>query len=416
MTNFALVKPDGTTVAGSSFTFTQLAGSPNASGSYLFSGSLTGDFDALAGTANTTANFTLTVFADGHYELDLIQGFGSTVTLSSANGQLGAGGPDPVQTLTIDSNGDGVRNAADEQIVFFNVQPATTAATTVDDAIGLGAPDLTEAQLQATPGLYPFITGPALNVSTSGIGIGNNNLDGTTAGIGATDESFVINPETLLTAVKVYIDNSVGGYSNAGPNAPTGTEELYYRVFFDDGTVSTQTLVTDAILRPAAGGQESFTIQTVAGKLIDAVQLTMGNGTVKIPVIEFIKSTDNPASDVKLDFAATLLDRDGDSATSNFSTDLFANELSGAFDYLFVGNAGERDAFNVNLAAGESKYQVQGFNAGDKVVFLGSSGAGAPSIDNSGTNSIVRITEAGGQVTTVTVVGVDLLSGDLFLG
>ena len=281
----------------------------------------------------------------------------------------------------------------------------------MDDAIGLGAADPTEAQLEASPALYPFITGPALNVSTSGIGLGNNNLNGTGAGISATNESFILNPETLLTAVKVYIDNSVAGYENA----PGGTEELYYRVFYSDGTVSAQTLVTDAMLSAAPGGQEVFTIQTVAGKLIDAVQLTMGNGEIKIPVIEFVKATENAASDVKLDFTATLLDGDGDSATSNFSTDLFANELGGAFDYLFSGDSGGLDTFNVNLAAGENDYQVQGWNTGDKLVFLGSTGAGAPSIDNSGANSLVTITEAGGQVTTVTVLGADLTPTDLFL-
>ena len=65
-------------------------------------------------------------------------------------------------------------------------------------------------------------------------------LDGSGAGISATDESFVINPETLLTAVKVYIDNSVGGYSNASG----GTEQLYYRVFYSDGTLSDTATIT----------------------------------------------------------------------------------------------------------------------------------------------------------------------------
>jgi hypothetical protein len=259
--------------------------------------------------------------------------------------------------------------------------------------------------------LYPFIAGPALNVSTSGIGLGNNNLNGSGAGISATDESFVINPETLLTAVKVYIDNAVGGYSNA----PGGSEELYYRVFYSDGTVSAQTLVTDAMLSPSPGNQESFTIQTVAGKLIDAVQLTMGNGEIKVPVIEFVKATENAASDVKLDFTATLLDSDGDSASSSFSTDLFANELSGAFDYLFVGDAGAQDTFNVNLSAAENDYRVQGFNAGDKLVLLGAAGATVGAPNNAGADAIVSITEAGGEVTTVTVVGVDLAPTDIVI-
>jgi len=168
------------------------------------------------------------------------------------------------------------------------------------------------------------------------------------------------------------------------------------------------------MLQAAAGGQESFTIQTVAGKLIDAVQLIMGNGTVKIPVIEFVKGTENAASDVKLDFTATLIDKDGDSATSQFSTDLFANELSGAFDYLFQGSASEQDTFNVNLAVDENDYQVQGWNAGDKLALLGSAGT-TVSINNGGADAIVTITEAT-QTTTVTVVGADLQNSDIWLG
>lgn len=318
-----------------------------------------------------------------------------------------------MQTLTIDTDGNGVLNAADEQIVFFNVQPATTAATVVDDAIGSGEPDLTEAQLEGSPASYPFITGPALNVSTSGIGLGNNNLNGSGAGISAADESFVVNPETLLTAVRVFIDNSVGGYSNA----PGGAEELYYRVFYSDGTATAQMLVTNAMLEAAPGGQESFTIEAETGKLIDAVQLTMGNGVIKIPVIEFVSSTENLASDVKLDFSATLTDADGDSATSAFAADLFANELAGSLiDYTLIGTAADADAFNIDLPADEDVYRVEGFDSGDKIVLLGDAGA-TVAINTAGTDSIVTITESGGAgTTTVTVVGVDLQPTDVVFG
>jgi hypothetical protein len=37
-------------------------------------------------------------------------------------------------------------------------------------------------------------------------------------------------------------------------------------------------------------------------------------------------------------------------------------------------------------------------------------------IDNSGANSIVTVTETGGQITTITLVGVDLLSTDIVHG
>lgn len=66
----------------------------------------------------------------------------------------------------------------------------------------------------------------------------------------------------------------------------------------------------------------------------------------------------------------------------------------------------------MNLAAAENNYQVQGWNTGDKLVLLGSTGA-TTSFDNSGSDAIVTINELGGQVTTVKVVGADLTSTDV---
>ncbi|SEF55012.1 DUF5801 repeats-in-toxin domain-containing protein [Nitrosomonas ureae] len=398
LSQFQLVRPDGSTIAGSSFTFNELAGSPNPAGDFLFAGSLTADFDNNAGTADTTVDFTLTALQNGRYVFDLIQGFGSTITFSSANGSLDAGGPDAVRTLTI---------PPDEQVVFFGLQ-ATTSDSDIVSAIGLGEPDLTEAQIEA--GGFSFLGSANMNVSTSGIGIGNNNLDGNgTAGINAGDESFVINPETLLTGVKVFIDNSVGGYDPA-------TEELYYKIFFDDGTNSGSIKVLSGDLTSEAGGQKSFAIDTQGAKLIDSVQLTMGKGVIKVPVIEFIKSTENLASDVKLDFSASLTDADSDTATSNFSVDLFANDLGQTFDFTLVGASSDLDGFDVDLSASQVSYKIEGFDKpADKLFLLGDSGAGV-SIDNSGANSIVSVTETtGGQTTVITVVGVDLASSDIVL-
>jgi hypothetical protein len=164
------------------------------------------------------------------------------------------------------------------------------------------------------------------------------------------------------------------------------------------------------------GGQVSFVVSsgTGAGKLIDAVQLTMARGEIKIPVIEFTVGTVNLASDIKLDFLASLFDGDGDAATSAFSAHLNANTLDGSlFDYGLEGTALPRDTFNVDLSAVEDQYLVTGWNAGDALVFLGA--GGTPLINNSGNDSIVTVTEAdSGQVTTVTVVGVDLAPGDIF--
>ncbi|MBP5090922.1 hypothetical protein HUS91_36715, partial [Pseudomonas chlororaphis] len=253
------------------------------------------------------------------------------------------------------------------------------------------------------------------NVSTSGIGVANNNLEGnTTAGINAGDESFVVNPETLLTSMKIFIDNSVQGYNPA-------TEELYYTIYFDNGTTSGAPIkVQAADLHAEAGNQTSFTVQWDGSHLIDAVQLTMGLGTVKVPVIQFIKEIQSLASDIQLSFNATVTDKDGDTATSAFDANLFANDLSDqAFDFRLVGTTGERDAFNIDLSVAENQYQVSGFDAGagqrDAVVLIGDAGAAVQSINNAGNDSIVTIAETGGQLTTITLLGVDVLNTDIVL-
>ncbi|WP_448111025.1 DUF5801 repeats-in-toxin domain-containing protein [Pseudomonas lini] len=407
---FTLVRPDNTTTTGTA-TLTELLLSPDGNGAYQFEGTLTGDFDNNAGTDDTTIDYTLTAFADGSYALDLVQGFSSTVVLSSADGSLDAGGPDPVRTLLIPETDDPAIPSASEEVVFFGVN-ATTTSGDIFTAIGPGEPDLTEAQVEG--GGFDFLGTANMNVSTSGIGIGNNNLDGNgTAGINSGDESFVINPETLLTGMKIFIDNSVQGYNPA-------TEELYYTIFYADGTTSgSPTKVLAADLTPEAGGQTSFVIERTDAKLIDAVQLTMGLGTIKIPVIQFIQETESLASDIQLTFNATVTDRDGDSASSTFDANLFANDLTGAFDYTLVGTGGESDAFNVDLSFDENLYQVTGFDADanlrDTLVLNGDQSA-VVQIDNTGTDSIVTVAETGGDVTTITLVGVDLLTSDIVIG
>ncbi|MDN4545975.1 DUF5801 repeats-in-toxin domain-containing protein, partial [Pseudomonas sp. C32] len=402
---FTLVRPNNTTVTGSG-TLTEQGSSPDINGAYHFAGTLTGDFDNNAATANTSVDYTLTAFADGTYALDLVQGFHSTIVLSSADGALSAGGPDPVRTLLIPETNNPAIPSPSEEIVFFGVN-ATTASSDIFSAIAQGEPDLTEAQIEA--GGFAFIGAANLNVSTSGIGIGNNNLDGNgTAGINDGDESFVINPETLLTGMKVFIDNAQG-YDPA-------TEELYYTIFYEDGTTSgPPTKVLAADLTSEAEGQTSFLIERSDSELIDAVQLTMGLGKIKIPVIEFIQESESLASDVKLTFSATLTDKDGDSATSTFDANLFANDPDASFDYTLVGTIGEQDAFNIDLSINDNLYQVTGFDVGggvqDKLVINGVQNAFQ--IDNTGADSIVTVTEPG-QVTTITVVGVDLQNSDLF--
>jgi hypothetical protein len=402
---FTLVRPDNTTTIGTG-TLVEQSPSPDGNGAYQFAGTLTGDFDNNAATADTTVHYTLTANANGTYALDLEEGFRSTIVLSSADGSLGAGGPDPVRTLIIGS----------EDVVFFAANPLApqTGANSILTGIGLGASDPTEAQLQTNP-LPSYIGSATMNVSTSGIGVANNNLEGnTTAGINAGDESFVINPETLLTSMKIFIDNSVQGYNPA-------TEELYYTAYYEDGTTSGAPIkVQAADLHAEAGGQTSFTVQWDGSHLIDAVQLTMGLGTVKVPVIQFIKETQSLASDIQLAFNATTTDKDGDTATSAFDAKLFANDPSDqTFDFRLVGTTGEHDAFNIDLSVTENQYQVSGFDAGpgqhDALVLVGDAGATVQSINNAGADSVVTIAETGGQVTTITLVGVDLLNTDIVL-
>ena len=405
---FTLVRPDNTTTTGTG-TLVEQSPSPDGNGAYHFAGTLTGDFDNNAATADTSVDYTLTAYANGSYTLDLVQGFSSTVVLSTADGSLAAGGPDPVRTLLIPKTNDPTIPSASEEVVFFSAK-ALASTSDILTGIGLGASDPTEAQLQTNP-LPSYIDPRAMNVSTSGIGVANNVLQGDNlVAIGATDESFVINPETLLTGMKVFIDNSVAGYN-------TATEDLYYRIYYEDGSTSNLTEVNT--LTPEAGGQVSFLIEQEGSLLIDAVQLTMGRGDIKIPVIQFIQETESLASDIQLSFNATVTDRDGDSATSTFDANLFANDLTGTFDYTLVGTGGERDAFNVDLSFTENQYQVTGFDADanlrDTLVLNGDQNAGVQ-IDTSGADSIVTVTETGGQVTTITLVGVDLLTSDIVIG
>ncbi|WP_223532290.1 DUF5801 repeats-in-toxin domain-containing protein [Pseudomonas sp. BF-R-30] len=407
---FTLVRPDNTTTTGTG-TLSELSPSPDANGAYQFAGTLTGDFDNNAATANTTVDYTLTAYADGRYALDLVQGFRSTIVLSSADGSLTAGGPDPVRTLLIPQTSNPAIPSASEEIVFFSAKALASTADILT-GIGLGAPDPTEAALQTNP-LPSYIDPRAMNVSTAGIGVANNVLQGDNlAAISAADESFVINPESLLTGMKVFIDNSVAGYN-------TATEDLYYRIYYADGTFSDR--IEMNTLTPEAGGQVSFLVEKAGTTLIDAVQLTMGRGDIKIPVIQFIQQSESLASDVQLAFSATLTDKDGDSATSTFDANLFANEPANApFDFTLVGTIGEQDAFNIDLSVSENLYQVSGFDAGpgvrDRLVLNGDPNAAVQSIDNTGADSIVTVAETGGQTTTITLVGVDVLNTDVFFG
>ncbi|AMO25418.1 hypothetical protein UC35_12615 [Ramlibacter tataouinensis] len=423
MTGFQLVKPDNTTVNGVTFSFEETAPSPDASGNYHFSGSITADLDNNPSTPDITEHFTMTAFTNGTYNIDLVEGFQSSVTFSTASGQLKAGSPDPVKTLLIPPP-----PATTVEVVFFSVAPGASTASVqalVGSDVG-GAYDPTEEMLQGTaavpPGKPPLVTAGVIDtrevvVSTSGIGVDNNVFQGDgVAGIGGTDESFVVNPTTQVTSVKVNIDNSVGGYNFTGAAQQGGQERLFYNILFVDGTTSGTVLVTQDLGLANKGQPTSFTING-GGKLIDAIQFTMAFGDVKIPSIEFTTETQNLVNGIRLAFTAGIADGDGDSASSSFVANLSANALNSTFDYILNGAASALDWFNVDLTLSQTKYQVNGFDVGtsrDKLVLLGNAGA-TFGIDNTGADAIVTVNETGGQTTTITVVGVDLLNTDVAL-
>jgi len=164
----------------------------------------------------------------------------------------------------------------------------------------------------------------------------------------------------------------------------------------------------------------SFLIEKEGSALIDAVQLTMGRGEIKIPVIQFIEESESLASDVQLTFNATVTDKDGDTASDTFTANLFANDLAGAFDFTMIGTVSVNDAFNIDLSADENLYQILDFDVNpgqrDALVLNGDQTATVQSINNAGANSIVTIAETGGETTTITLVGVDILAGDIVFG
>lgn len=269
-----------------------------------YTGTITDDFNG-DGT-DDTVEFTLTLDPDTDaYDLTVTTPPSSVITKDTSQGSLKAGGPDGVRTLLF----GGSEADADDAVFFGVVADASTSG--ILDLVESGEGDLTESQIEALNS--PLVTaGTAMNVSTAGIGIKNNNLDGAGTGLQSGDESFVFNPEEAVDSVKVFIDNSVGGYT-------TATEDLFYTVYFTDGTVSTPTEVN--ALTPEAGGQVSFEIDGGA-KEIDAVQLTMQRGTIKIPVISWTIEESFAAQPLDLNFTATEIDQDNDPATDPFSVHL----------------------------------------------------------------------------------------------
>lgn len=391
----------------------------------FYEGTLTGDFDNDAATPDSSVGFSLEVKGDGSYVFMLDEQVASEITFSSADGKLDAGGPDPVRTLTIPAT---AVPPAGEQVVFFGVK-ANASDTEILSAIGIGETDPTEAQVQS--GGYAFLGTANMNVSTSGIGVGNNNMNGNTnPAPEGTDESFVVNPETLMTKVTVYIDNSVQGYD---PN----TETLYYRIFYADGSVSDQMLVeagdlqtytwvaefagdTKTATEKLVDGLKYFEITQEAGEtsMIDAVQITMGQGVTKIPVIEFTQATEVAANDIELDFTAKLTDGDGDWVSSDFTINLFANDLGTVPDFTMMGTDGEMDSFNVDLTelVGGTYGIIDGFDKpADQLLLLGDAGASFELTNPIAGSTRITVTESDADITIIDVVGVVLETTDVMI-
>ncbi|HEY6609988.1 MAG TPA: DUF5801 repeats-in-toxin domain-containing protein, partial [Pseudomonas sp.] len=416
----------GVAQAAGSFSLTEGSPSPDGSGNYIWNGSLSGDFNNDGAVDANPLTFTLTALSDGTYALDLATPVQSTTTIDTADGGLGAGGPDPVQTLFIPEP----PATPTETVVFFSAKIDASAAS-IAAGIIQGVNDPTEAQLQGPP-LASFVDPRSMNVSTAGIGVDNNNMNGygasgnlaviddpdgpdnTDGGQNTpSDDSFVVNPGTLVDKVRVFIDNSVTGYDY------TGGERLQYRVFYENGTWSNYTTVVGDL---GKGTLPQYFEIDGAGQKIDAVQLTMLYGEIKIPNIQFVTVTESVAKDISLDFTASLTDADGDTVSSNFSADLFTNEAAGAtYDYELIGTTLVAEAFDVDLASTRNDYLINGFDASlnlrDTLVLIGDPSVQASdiNIDISGADSIVTVAESGGQTTTITVVGVDLLASDIVI-
>ncbi|RAZ82482.1 hypothetical protein DPM33_34660 [Mesorhizobium hawassense] len=300
----------------------------DANGNYVFNGTINDDFNN-DGTSDAVS-FKLTFNPTNNtYKIDVTSQPSTIINFDTSQGSLAPGGPSPVQQLNFSSG-----PAAGQSVVFFGAvatapanlnDGANTPPNDILDLVKLGQPDLSKSDIDAllkpTNQIPTLINGSTqMNVSTSGIGVNNNNLDGSGAGIQSTDESFVVNPSQLVDKVKVFIDNSVGGYN-------PGTEDLEYRIYYSDGTVSANTKVqaadlTDVTSGVARGGKSFEISDVLGGPQIDAVQLTMANGTIKIPVIQFSIRQAFLPQQLAMNLTATLTDGDNDTKQDPFSITL----------------------------------------------------------------------------------------------
>ena len=333
----------------------------------IWKGTLTGDFDKNASTDPTAVDFTLTLLANGTYTVQLASPIESISIISTAAGRLSPGGPDISQTLAY--------TGTTASINFFGVQGSISAAQALD-ASKSGISDYTEAEIEALSapgsggnttggagsggnGTYPFINaGTEMNVSTSGIGVENNNFDGSGAGAQSTDESFIVNPDFVFKSFSVVIDNSLGGYN-------ASSETLSYRIIYVDGSTSgdlVKVLASDLVAGP--GGTQVWNYND--SKDIDSIQLVMETGNIKINSISFATSSAFDAPDVSMTFSSQMADGDGDSVADDFTVDLQGAPASAPPVYSYAPTDGA-DVFNVQYATPTNYNIAAGFSDDDYI-------------------------------------------------
>ena len=102
----------------------------------------------------------------------------------------------------------------------------------------------------------------------------------------------------------------------------------------------------------------------------------MGDGTIKIPVIEFTIETTLAAPPIELGLTATLTDKDGDQASDKFQINLQTDPTPGAIDGFALTGLAVANSYNVDLALPDTKWTINGFDsATDTLVLLNPTGA-----------------------------------------
>jgi hypothetical protein len=147
------------------------------------------------------------------------------------------------------------------------------------------------------------------------------------------------------------------------------------------------------------------------GATIDAVQLTMGRGTIKINKIEFTVATEDIADPIYMNFNATLTDRDGDQDASAFAVDietdpnpLVAPDLTYTDHEVRTSQTDDQpDVFNFYMTGSETSWVVNGFDTGIDTLALHGVTAGNVSINATGGDDIITV-DVGGTDKTITLV------------